>query len=316
MKKTNQLLCYLLLTGLLTNFSCSSDDDAQTTQTTQPVIENFTSSINENPINGDVVGTVQTIGNGISNFIINSEAPLGALSIDSNTGELTVMDATLFDFEANPTVTATISATGATNTATVTINLIDLADVLVNYTVTIQPDAIDGMDAFLGSSVPDNNYGNHPDFMSNKFSAGIVRSLIRFDFSEIPTTAIVDNVAISFYSYASPSNGNHFIGKGESYLQKVDSAWDEATVTWNNQPTSSTVDQVMLENAQSNIQDYLDLDITATASVMINDPLENHGYVLKLIDETTSNNKLIFGSSDNLNADLHPKVVVQYSVYE
>jgi hypothetical protein len=187
---------------------------------------------------------------------------------------------------------------------------------LVNYTVTIQSDATDGKDAALGSAAPDTNYGNHPDFMSNKFSAGAVRSLVRFDFSSIPTDAIVNSVHASFYSYVSPSNGNHFIGKGESYLQKVDAAWDEATVTWNNQPTSSTVDQVYLANAASTIQDYLNLDITATAAGMINDPATNHGYVLRLVDETTSNNKLIFGSSDNTNADLHPKVVVEYSVYE
>lgn len=187
---------------------------------------------------------------------------------------------------------------------------------LVNYTVTIQSDATTGKDAFLGSAAPDTNYGNHTDFMSNKFSSGAVRSLIRFDFSSIPTDAIVNSVHASFYSYASPSNGSNFIGKGESYLQKVDAAWDEATVTWNNQPTSSTDNQVYLANAASAVQDYLDLDITATAAGMINDPATNHGYVLRLVDETVSNNKLIFGSSDNTNASLHPKVVVEYSVYE
>lgn len=186
----------------------------------------------------------------------------------------------------------------------------------VSLMKTIRPNATEGKDAVLGSANPDNNYETHPDFMSNSFSAGDVRSLIRFDFSGIPTNAIVDSVKVSFYSYVSPSNGNHFIGKGESYLQKVTSAWDESTVTWNNQPTTTDVNQVYLENAQSTIQDYLDLDITAIASDMIANPSNNNGLMLRLVDEVITNNKLIFGSSDNTDPDLHPKVVVYYKVAE
>ena len=313
MKNVFKFTKTLVLATLLFSFSCSSDDDGETVVIN---LQNLEVSIDENPNNGDIVGTVQSNSNSLLNFSITSQTPAGALAINANTGELTVADASLFDYEANTMITAIVAASGAQNTANVTININDLADVLVDYTVTIQPDATEGKDAFLGSAAPDNNYGTHPDFMSNRFSGGSVRSLIRFDFSNIPTDAIVNSVEVSFYGYQSPSNGNNFIGKGESYLQKVDSAWDEATVTWNNQPTSSDIDQVYLANAQSTIQDYLDLDITATASGMINDPSTNHGYILKLVDETSTNNKLIFGSSDNTDASLHPKVVVQYSVYE
>jgi hypothetical protein len=49
---------------------------------------------------------------------------------------------------------------------------------------------------------------------------------------------------------------------------------------------------------------------------MIVNPSENHGYIIRLVDETLSSNKLVFGSSDNQNIDLHPKVVVEYSIYE
>ena len=56
--------------------------------------------------------------------------------------------------------------------------------------------------------------------------------------------------------------------------------------------------------------------ITTTASTMIMNPSENHGYIIRLVDETLSSNKLVFGSSDNQNIDLHPKVVVEYSIYE
>lgn len=312
MKTTFKLINIFVFILLVTTFSCSNDDDATAITIS---LQDLEVTIDENPTVGQVIGNIESNSTGSLTYTISSESPVGALSINSS-GELTVVDETLFDFELNTSITATISATGASNTANVIINLNNLADVLVNYTETIQPDAAAGMDAFLGSSAPDNNYGSHPDFMSNRFTGGTVRSLIRFDFSNIPSNAIVNSVAVSFYSYQSPGNGNHFIGKGESYLQKVESAWDEATVTWNNQPMTSEVNQVLLENAQSNIQDYLDLDVTAIATEMINTPASNHGFMLKLVDETSTNNKLIFGSSDNTNSSLHPKVVVNYSVYE
>jgi hypothetical protein len=317
MKHSFSLRKALSMVTIITLFSCANDDD--TNQTNVISLEDLTAVIDENPANGQVIGnveTTQTIGGATLAYNIDSQTPTGALAINSSTGELTVANNTLFDFETNQTITATVSLAGGTNTANITINLNNLPDLLVNYTETVRPDASAGEDAFLSSAAPDNNYGTHPDFISNKFSGGIVRSLIRFDFSIIPTTAIVNSVKLSLYAYNSPANGSHFVGRGESYLQTVDSNWDESTVTWNNQPSSSSVNQVTLDNAQTTIQDYLNIDITTTASTMIVNPSENHGYIIRLVDETLSSNKLVFGSSDNQNIDLHPKVVVEYSIYE
>ena len=314
MKHSFLLMKALSMVTIITLFSCANDDDSN--QTNVISLEDLTAVIDENPDNGDIIGNVianQTIGGATLAYNIDYQTPSGALAINSSTGELTVADATLFDFETNPSITATVSLAGGTNTANIAINLNNLPDLLVNYTETIRPDC---EDAFLGSAAPDNNYGTHPDFISNKFSGGIVRSLIRFDFSIIPTNAIVNSVKLSLYAYNSPANGSHFVGRGESYLQTVDSNWDESTVTWNNQPSSSSVNQVTLDNAQSSVQDYLNIDITTTASSMIENPSENHGYVIKLVNETLSSNKLVFGSSDNQNEDLHPKVVVEFSIYE
>ena len=72
---------------------------------------------------GKSIGTVQVDGSGASGFSITSQTPTGALSINPSTGELTVADATLFDFEINPVITATVAVVDAVNTGTVTINL-------------------------------------------------------------------------------------------------------------------------------------------------------------------------------------------------
>ena len=158
MKNVFKFTKTLVLATLLFSFSCSSDDDGETVVIN---LQNLEVSIDENPNNGDLVGTVQSNSNSLLNFSITSQTPAGALAINANTGELTVADASLFDYEANTMITAIVAASGAQNTANVTININDLADVLVDYTVTIQPDATEGKDAFLGSAAPDNNYGTH-----------------------------------------------------------------------------------------------------------------------------------------------------------
>lgn len=118
---------YLLAAVLLaTIVSCNSDDDTSAT----PInIENLEVTIDENPTNGQVIGTVQSNSNDALTYNITTQTPAGALSINAATGELLVADASFFDYEVNPTITATISVLEATNSGTVTINLNDLNEV-------------------------------------------------------------------------------------------------------------------------------------------------------------------------------------------
>ena len=123
--KTNFLKLSLLALSFLT-LSCSSDDDNNST----PInLQDLEVTIDENPTNGDIVGTVQSNSTSSLMFSIVSQTPIGALEIDATSGELTVLDAGLFDFETNPTITATVSATGASNQSTVTIELVDKPEI-------------------------------------------------------------------------------------------------------------------------------------------------------------------------------------------
>lgn len=100
--------------------ACNSDDGP-----IQVNLQNIAVTLNENPNNGDVVGTVQT-DVPTTNFSITSQSPMGALSINSNTGALLIADAALFDFETNPTITANVTADNAVNPAIIIIDLNDL----------------------------------------------------------------------------------------------------------------------------------------------------------------------------------------------
>lgn len=126
MKNVFKFTKTLVLATLLFTFSCSSDDDGGTVVIN---LQNLEVSIDENPNNGDIVGTVQSNSNSSLNFSITSQTPAGALAINANTGELTVADASLFDYEANTMITAIVAADEASNQATVTINLTNINEI-------------------------------------------------------------------------------------------------------------------------------------------------------------------------------------------
>jgi hypothetical protein len=94
-------------------------------------IQNFTSDVIENTASGTSLGTVTASGDGTLTFSITSQTPAGAININSGTGELTIANAALFDFETNPTVTATIAVanSGTIENLTATINLTDAHEV-------------------------------------------------------------------------------------------------------------------------------------------------------------------------------------------
>lgn len=122
-------------------------------------LQDFSITIDENPTDGQIIGTVQSSGGTATGFSITSQAPNGALNVDANTGELSVADPTLFDFETNPTITATVSANGSLNTASITINLNDIDEIVaqdVNLTINENPsngDIIGSLQATSGSNL-------------------------------------------------------------------------------------------------------------------------------------------------------------------
>ncbi|MBK6839656.1 MAG: DNRLRE domain-containing protein [Bacteroidetes bacterium] len=60
----------------------------------------------------------------------------------------------------------------------------------------------------------------------------------------------------------------------------------ENTVTWNNQPSTTTTDEVILAQSTSGTQDYTNMDVTPIVQEMVSDQAMNYGFVLKLTNET------------------------------
>ena len=127
MKRTIKLLSTALVT--ITLLSCGNDDDTMLQTTISGV--GFTTTVDENKLNGHLLGNVTGASNtGAVNYTLTSQSIANAMNIDYNTGNVTINNEIAFDFETNPTITAlaTIASGAITKDVNITINLNDIDD--------------------------------------------------------------------------------------------------------------------------------------------------------------------------------------------
>jgi hypothetical protein len=93
-------------------------------------------------------------------------------------------------------------------------------------------------------------------------------------------------------------------------LQRITSPWTE-DVSWNNQPTTTSQNEVTLAQDTTPYQDY-NLDVSSLIQDFIANPDSSFGFLLKLTTESPYR-LLAFASSDHPNADLHPILEICYS---
>ena len=128
----------LLLAATVIFQQCSKGDDGgDTPPTTEPLTitvtaSNFNTNFDENPSDGASIGTVQgSTNSGSVRFSIVSQSDAGAIAINASSGQITVGDASLFDYETRMVITAVVrvSSGSVSEEVTVTINLVDLSEV-------------------------------------------------------------------------------------------------------------------------------------------------------------------------------------------
>src|SRR5678815_3862331 len=118
------------------------------------------------------------------------------------------------------------------------------AQTTVTYTLDVNSE-----DATIDNYGPGNNYPNEIEMASRAWTISNTpvtwRSLFKFNLSCIPPNATVTNANLTL-SYAVQNNfGNaqhsSLSSSNESVVQRVTSWWSENTVTWNNQPSATTL---------------------------------------------------------------------------
>lgn len=125
---SKNLIGFLIIITLMTIMvSCSNEDSDSFIPSASDILQ----TIDENPTEGQSLGTVATNLTGTLLYSISSQTANGAFAINSTTGEIFVNDPLKFDYEINPLIQATISVTNSVDTATssVLISLNNIDDI-------------------------------------------------------------------------------------------------------------------------------------------------------------------------------------------
>jgi hypothetical protein len=140
------------------------------------------------------------------------------------------------------------------------------------------------------------------------------RGLVKFDLSQIPASATILSAKLTLYSNPTPGNGDLVHANAgpdnTTLIQRVTASWIPSQVKWNNQPTSSTQNQVVVPHTNSPYLDLFDLDVTSMVQAMIANNT-NYGFLIRLQTEAIYNSR-IFCSSYYNDAGKHPRLVIQY----
>jgi hypothetical protein len=196
--------------------------------------------------------------------------------------------------------------------------LLSLLSSFAQTTVTFTPNSATGKDALLVNRVTQSsvNYGNDPDYACWAWTQSggntTARSIMDFDFSTIPVGAVITNASLSLYCNTTSAYTQLQSGTNASYLERVTSTWDETTVTWNNQPTTSTAGRVSLASSTTSTQNYLNIDVTGLLTEILDNRTSSYGIMLKLQNESTFR-CMVFGSSDHPDSTKRPVLSVTYT---
>jgi len=226
--------------------------------------------------------------------------------------------------------TQTLSFTSAQLTAATLTNPLALKIPAVSsttLTMSFQPGPDAGKDAMISNIDPDKNFGTYTYFEASYMTAESNltvmrsrRSLIFFDMSALPKSAVIKKAVLKLYYdtplpwdstiYASANTASYV--KPYGVFQQIVEPWDEGKVTWNNQPKTTEVNQVYLYPFIRN-SNYIEIDITGLLVIPAANALPNNGIMFKL----SSNDRFKgfrFCSSDYADATMRPRLSVQYSV--
>lgn len=181
-------------------------------------------------------------------------------------------------------------------------------------TITLQPDAAAGKDAYLATSSPTTNYGTNPlmavGFQSGK-SSFTYRGIIEFDLTSIPSGAYVKRSILTMVTSIAAATAS------PSHIKRLDTAWSEGTATWNAPWTTAGGDFVSDDEVAFNLPTAtgtLDIDITD----LVQDAIANRSGILSLIlkrdTEALGTSFVFFHTSDAAAEDDRPQLEVCYGV--
>ena len=208
----------------------------------------------------------------------------------------------------------------------VVVTLPDLAGMsspVLDPTYESQPDATAGKDAPISQAQPTNNYETLAEMRTGEQNnaASLWRSLIEFDLSSIPSSAIVSSATLSLWLISANLSDN---GRTCS-VYRLNEAWTESQVTWNNRQTgtawttagaaddaeASAIANKALAAAEAAGEKQFTLD-TASVQEWIDGTKVNNGMLLYV--DTEVDDCFRWDTSDSVTAGERPKLTIEYTL--
>lgn len=257
------------------------------------VITTGTIEVDSDPIGATVYLDGEDTGN-ITPYII----------ADVEEGEYTIKLTKQFQKDREETVTVTAGETAYVNWE---------LDPAPAQPVTIKPGPADGKDSFVWELFPDTPSQANPPFDLALGVAGnnpgeYTRSYLQFDLSGIPDTAIVTSASLGLYHVGSdPGSVSGPVG-----AYQVTSDWNDATLTWNNQPISDDTAEDAITVTFPATNNFISWDITNLVQGWHDGSITNYGVMLRDTDESSSEGLKAFYSADWGTAVQRPKLEVTY----
>jgi hypothetical protein len=164
------------------------------------------------------------------------------------------------------------------------------------------------------------NYNSTPycSAFSQPGAAGGVntsRTLLQFDLSSIPVNATVLGAFLTLSASGPTGIGDvgqvGSTGQNASKLYRITSSWNDNTVTWNTQPSFTTMNAAPLAQSTYSLENYININVTALVQDMVADPANSFGFLLKVDNETPSRGLCFYGGLVS-QQDKRPQLVVIY----
>lgn len=174
-------------------------------------------------------------------------------------------------------------------------------------TITLQPGS-EGEDSDVGAGFPDTNSGSYQSLWIG-YSTDKWRAYLKFELSptSLPAGAVVTNTYLKLYQYNFLGSGSLSVG-----LYKVTGNWGENSITWNNQPTSSSEAEAF-RTIYTSTGTWRTWYIDDLVKGWLDGSISNYGMLLKPADESSNDKAAYFRSSDyTIDNTKCPKLEIYY----
>ena len=174
-------------------------------------------------------------------------------------------------------------------------------------TITLQPGS-EGKDSDVDAGFPDSNSGSYEALWVGH-STDKWRAYLQFELSHtlLPAGAVITYAYLRLYQYNFTSSGSFSVG-----LYKVMGNWGEDSITWNNQPTSSSKAEAFCNIATGTWRTWYINDLVKDC---LEGSISNYGMLLKPIDESSNDKGVYFRSSDYTTDNTKcPKLEIDYYI--